>query len=115
MIMKRALIIRKPHIDRILDNGKVWEMRSSKTNVKGRIGLIEAGSGLIVGEATLLGCGDPLCNDEAIRHAKAHQVEDLSLLEKWKYPWFLENPKRYKNPIPYNHPKGAVIWVRLDS
>ena len=40
--------IKKKYLDRILDNGKVWEMRSSKTKITGRIGLIESGSGLIV-------------------------------------------------------------------
>ncbi len=53
MNMTRALIIRKEHLTNIFDNGKVWEMRSSKTNARGRIGLIEAGSGLIVGETFL--------------------------------------------------------------
>ena len=53
--MERALIIQKPWVDLILDNIKIWEMRSTKTNVRGKIGLIEAGSGLIVGEAILAG------------------------------------------------------------
>ena len=112
--MKRALIIKKKYLDRILDNGKVWEMRSSKTKITGRIGLIESGSGLIVGEVDLIGCGNAL-NDEcaALLTADSHQVDDISLIEKWKYPWLLENAKRYDKPIPYKHPKGAVIWVKI--
>ncbi len=112
--MKRALIIKKKYLDRILDNGKVWEMRSSKTKITERIGLIESGSGLIVGEVDLIGCGNAL-NDEcaALLTADSHQVDDISLIEKWKYPWLLENAKRYDKPIPYKHPKGAVIWVKI--
>tara|TARA_R110002096_G_scaffold92501_3_gene209109 strand:+ start:458 stop:682 length:225 start_codon:yes stop_codon:yes gene_type:complete len=43
----------------------------------------------------------------------SHQVKDLSLLKKWRYAWRLCNVKKYNKPIPYNHPKGAVIWVNL--
>jgi hypothetical protein len=111
--MDRALIIRKPYIDLILDNGKQWEMRSKRTTITGRIGLIEAGSGLIVGEVTLIGCGFALSPEQAERTQDLHQVEDLSLLEKWCIPWWLENPVRYKTPKPYDHPKGAVTWVRV--
>lgn len=113
--MKRALIIRQPWVDKIFDSGKVWEMRSGSTMVRGRIGIIEAGTGLIVGEVTLLGSGQPLTEDEAKRHIGAHQVKDIELLKKWRYPWFLEDARRYKTPIPYDHPKGAVTWVRIDQ
>ena len=44
---------------------------------------------------------------------EAHQVDDLSLLEKWCYAWRLCKVKKYDKPIPYDHPKGAVIWVNL--
>ena len=49
--MEKGLIIQKVWLDKIFDEGKTWEMRSTKTKVAGKIGLIEAGSGLIVGEA----------------------------------------------------------------
>ncbi|GAF99913.1 unnamed protein product, partial [marine sediment metagenome] len=29
------------------------------------------------------------------------------------YAWVLEKAKRYDEPIPYTHPLGAVIWVKL--
>lgn len=29
--------------------------------------------------------------------------------------WVLDNAKRYDTPIPYVHPKGAVIWVNLEK
>ena len=58
--MERALIIKKEWVDKILSGGKTWEMRSTKTTVTGVIGLIESGSGLLVGEATLEGVGEPI-------------------------------------------------------
>src|SRR5690554_5374478 len=110
--MKKGLIIQKVWLDKIFDEGKTWEMRSTKTKITGKIGLIEAGSGMIVGEANLLGC----CN-EAIelndKHFDKHKVKDIELLKKWKYAWVLADAIRYENPIPYEHPQGAVIWVKL--
>ena len=58
--MERALIIRQPWIGKILDGSKTWEMRGRPTSIRGRIGLIEQGSGMIVGEATLSGVGDQI-------------------------------------------------------
>lgn len=108
-----ALIIRKPHINNLLNGTKVWEMRSTKTSIRGRIGLIEAGSGLIVGEANLVDCLPALEDEiEAAFNLDKHQVRDLSLLKKWKFPWVIEGANRYDDPIPYDHPRGAVIWVK---
>lgn len=109
----RGLIIKKKWLDKIFDNGKVWEMRTTRTNIRGKIGLIESGSGMIIGEADLVDCGLPLSDYQIQKMYHLHQVEDLSLLRIWKYPWKLEGVKRYSKPIPYEHPKGAVIWVKL--
>lgn len=111
--MKRALIVRKPHIDNILDNGKCWEMRSRPTSITGWIGLIEAGSGLIVGKAFLTSGHIKPSADEINSNAEKHQVQDLVKLDKWCYAWVLEQAERFEKPIPYNHPKGAVIWVKI--
>ena len=112
--VNRALIVRQPWIDMILKGEKVWEMRSKPTKITGRIGLIEQGTGLIVGEVTLERCGRELTN---LVTAKAttvfHKVDDLGLLKKWRYPWVLSNPRRYVSPVPYSHPKGAVTWVKI--
>ena len=110
--MNRGLIIKKEWLDKIFDEGKIWEMRSSKTSIRGRIALIESGSGLIMGEVDLVDCSDkPIARYQS--QFKFHKVEDTDLLKKWKYAWILHSPKRYAEPIPYTHPKGAVIWVKL--
>jgi hypothetical protein len=51
----KALIIKKEWLDKIFDEGKVWEMRTTRTKVTGKIGLIESGTGLIIGEAEIIG------------------------------------------------------------
>lgn len=113
-LLERALIVRQPWIGKILNLEKSWEMRSTKTKIRGRIGLIEAGTGLIVGEANLVDCHDqPISRINKVFGIHLHQVKDQSLLDKWCYAWVLKEVKKYKYPIPYNHPKGAVIWVDL--
>jgi len=115
--MNRALIIKQPWIELILSGQKTWEMRSRPTNVRGRIGLIVQGTGLIVGEVDITDCLAPLTEKE-MHHSPyhlLHMVDEIELLKKWRYAWVLKNAKRYKKPIPYNHPQGAVTWVRLDD
>ena len=113
--MDRALIVRKPWIDLILSGQKTWEMRSRKTHLTGWIGLIEQGTGLIVGKAFLTGGWRKPSEQELIDNMHNHMVEDLSLLKKWCYAWTLEQAERFENPIPYDHPKGAVIWVKFNT
>lgn len=111
--MKRALIVRKEFLDLIFDGGKYWEQRSSKTNIRGFIGLIEAGSGLIMGYVELTDSLPAITPDS--KYYIAHKVKNAELLKKWKYPWVVFGAKRYDKPIPYNHPKGAVIWVDISK
>lgn len=111
--ISRGLIIRQPWIGKILSGEKLWEMRSTATDICERIALIEQGTSLIVGECWITGSVGPLETEHAMRVTEhLHCVEDYALLKKWKYPWLLSEVKRYEEPIPYIHPRGAVIWVK---
>lgn len=114
MKIERALIVQKEHLDNIFAGIKVWEMRSTRTTIRERIGLIEAGSGLIMGEVDIIDSYDPIIKNPE-EYYFFHRVKNVELLEKWRCPWVLFNAKRYDKPIPYRHPKGAVIWVKLDK
>lgn len=111
----RALIVRQPWIELILSGQKTWEMRSTGTSIRGRIGLIEQGTGLIVGECSLDHVGEPIDRFNLGYGHHLHKVDDFELLEKWRFPWVLSGAVRYKTPIEYSHPKGAVIWVKLNQ
>lgn len=113
-MIEKALIVKKVWLDLIFDGGKVWEMRTTKTKIRGRVGLIESGTGLIVGEVNMIGCAERQVpkNKDLIKY---HKVENLNLLDKWKWAWFLMGAKRYETPIPYDHPQGAVIWVNINN
>jgi hypothetical protein len=114
MVENKGLIIKKEWLDKIFNNGKHWEMRSTQTKQRGVIKLIESGSGHIVGECMIAG-SHKVSKDLARQSFSAHQVEDLSLLEKWCFAWRLCNVKKYDKPIPYKHPQGAVVWVNLTN
>ena len=105
-----ALIIKKPHIDNILSGIKTWEIRGSSTKKRGKIGLIESGSKTIVGEVELVDSIE--LTDELIRtNADKHLAKNITY--KKPHAWVLKNAKRYETPIPYKHPLGAIIWVKL--
>jgi hypothetical protein len=110
--VSKGLIIRKEWLDKILYHGKRWEMRSTDTKYRGVVKLIQAKSGLILGE-TILHDSFKVDAELAKRSIDIHQVIDLSLLEKWSWAWSLTNTVKYEKPTPYSHTQGAVIWVNL--
>jgi hypothetical protein len=71
----------------------------------------------VVGIAELVGVVGPLSLKELSsnwRKAGFDRNEHLLRLPyEQTFAWVLQNPKRLRPPIPYNHPPGAVIWVRL--
>jgi predicted transcriptional regulator len=114
----KCLIIKQPWIELILSGKKTWEMRSRPTNIRGRIGLIEQGTGLIVGEVDIVdsfhAAVEFYC--EKAKSFCYHRIDtdDFDLLDKYEYAWVLDNVKRYEKPIPYKHPQGAVVWVNVE-
>lgn len=115
-VIDRALVVQMRWIERILSGEKVWEMRSTKTKYRGRFRLIGSGTGLIFGEVNLVDSLGMLPEEESANSFGKHAIppEENHLLSKYKYPWVLENPYRYRNPLPYRHPQGAVIWVKAE-
>jgi hypothetical protein len=113
-----GLVIREPWIDYILAGTKTWELRSTRTSYPKKIALIRKGSGRVVGTANLVGCEAPIANEsEFARTRKYHQVPSFSMAAKgnWLTPWVLASVKALDQPIAYEHPAGAVIWVKLPA
>ena len=111
----KALIIKQPWIDYILSGSKTWEIRGSKTSKREKIELIQSKSGCVVGSVELVDCIE-LSLDTYRASVDKHQIREGldSLPYKKTYAWVLKNPIRYKEPRPYKHPAGAIIWVNLD-
>lgn len=115
--LERALIVRQPYADLIMTGQKVLEMRSRHTNVRGRIGIIAAGSGEIFGSVELVNSWDYSGESglKGIGGQTLHCVEpkDWHHLDKWCFGWELREPRLFDKPVPYVHPLGAVTWVRV--
>lgn len=114
----KGLIIDSPHIDNILCGKKRWEMRTTGTKQRGTIALIKKGSGQVVGTARLIDSRGPLSEAEMLSNVHQHLIQPDRLrtpgVEKWRHAWVLDDATYLPRPVPYRHPKGAVIWVNLE-
>jgi hypothetical protein len=116
-VAMRALVIRQEPLDKILSGTKTWEIRGSKTLIRETIGLIESGSGTIVGVCELKDCVGPLTLAELERNARRARISanGRNLPYKRTHAWVLANARRLRKPVSYEHPSGAIIWVQLDE
>ncbi len=116
--IEKALIVAEPWISLILDGKKTWEMRSQNIKIRGDIGLIRKGSGLVCGVVKLTGCGDPLTPEEMIKHFDRHKIPahmiESGQVANWNTPWILQDVRKFASPVRYTHKSGAVTWVNLD-
>ncbi|HEY4230276.1 MAG TPA: ASCH domain-containing protein [Thermoanaerobaculia bacterium] len=112
-----AVPIRTPFVGWILDGKKTWEIRSRSTNIRGRIALIEGGSGTVVGTCDLVEVIGPL-TEQDVRDAAGPRMnsrpKDCDGCVG-QFAWVLADVRRLVPPVPYTHPSGAVTWVKLDE
>ncbi len=52
----KGLIIKEAWIDLILDGRKTWEIRGRQTNKREKIGIIQSGTGTVIGTVDLVDC-----------------------------------------------------------
>lgn len=109
-----ALIVDEPWVSKILHGEKTWELRSTHCHKRGWIGLIRKGSGLVVGVARLLDSHGPLSTGE-LQAARARHCVPVEALagSKYRYAWELGGARPLMWPVAYEHPLGAVKWVKL--
>ena len=112
----KGLVIREPWIGMILRGEKVWELRSQPCRHRGRIALIEKGSGEIQGVATLVDDLAPLSRSELLssigKHGVPVQQIDEVMKMRWLRPWVLADVVRLSRSVPYQHTSGGS-WVNL--
>lgn len=116
--LSRLLVVAEPWASFLVDGVKTWELRTSGTAVRGPIGIAAKGTGTIIGAVDLVGAHGPLTPDELAPFEDRHRVDPGSVAAysgpKGLYGWEMTNAQRFETPVPYLHPRGAVIWVRLD-
>lgn len=113
-----AIPIQTPMIDMILDGEKKWEIRSKFTKKIGPVALIRSKSGTVVGTATIsevIQLTPQLAYENtAIMGFRPITKEEAKELDG-QYAWVLKDVVKFKTPVPYKHPSGAVTWVTLDE
>ena len=92
----RCLIVRAPYAGQIVDGEKPVEFRRHHTRIRERIGIIEAGTGFVIGECDLVASIDRPDNDY-----------------DYRIGWVCLRPFRYLEPKKYKHPNGAQQWVNV--
>jgi len=92
--MVHCLFVKAPFAGWIVDGVKLIEYRTRETYIRGRIGIIESGTGTVIGDAELIDCNwNP---------------------QQGFYLWLLRNPRRYITPVPFEHKQGWRTWAILD-
>lgn len=112
----KGLIIKPYWANKILNGEKTLEIRSNNTNIRGVIGIIISGTSKVWGIAELT--DSFLIQDENFEKFKDEHLIDCKREEipyKMIYGWKLENPKRFNEPIDYEHKLGCVKWVNLNN
>ena len=98
----------------ILAGEKTWEIRGSATKMRGPIALIRSKSGLGVGTCDVVDVVGPLTLRQLRASAEKAGVRVKELPYKKTYAWVLDDARPLAKSVPYRHPPGAVIWVKLD-
>lgn len=105
---------------------KTMEIRGSATKKRGRIYLLESGSGLVTGETTIVDCIQIKNKRDWDTYREKHQVLDVEyqgrkiegyLYARTRYDgkiyaWVFKDTVKYDTPRLYEKPKGAIIWVK---
>lgn len=92
--MVHCLFVKAPFAGWIVDGVKLIEYRTRWTYTRGRIGIIESGSGTVIGDVYISGCA-------------WHPAYNL-------YEWHLQDGRRYATPVSFEHKQGCVTWAILD-
>ncbi|TIN43077.1 MAG: ASCH domain-containing protein [Mesorhizobium sp.] len=114
----KALIVREPWIDLILDGHKTWELRTRPTSIRGRIALIRQGSREIEGVVKLVDVLPRLSPSSLADSVEFHRVptgRQREIIEAdWLTPWVFVDAHRFSAHVPFTRPSGPVTWVDLD-
>lgn len=107
------LLMRRQWLDLILDGTKTMETRPSNTKHRGNFYLGLGGS--VFGRATLTDVVHIKDREQWASLREEHRVEREELEYDKTYGWRLENPVRFEPPIPYEHARGAVTWLKFEE
>ncbi len=111
-----GLIVKKRWLNLILSGKKTIEIRGSNTKKIGQpIYLLESGTNLVKGTCIIdstypISCSD--WSEEREKHCVDISYSELKKRYKRPHAWVLRNVKLTEEEWKYEHPKGAIIWVK---
>jgi hypothetical protein len=107
-----GLVIDQPWGGLIANRKKTWEMQTRPTTVRGWIGLVGKSAGTVIGMPCLTGSPPALSQQAHHLPFNKHRVP-LGHRGKFLTPWALARSFTLPGPVPYQHPSGAVPWVKF--
>lgn len=123
----RALKVHECWGELIVSGLKDWEIRSSHTNVRGRIGIMATGKSerQLLGEATLCDCfeltreddgtGRPHIDDHYFNHRLPDMSADAVIASYERvFAWRLVEPVKYNPPVTIKNRQGCVTWIMIN-
>lgn len=109
--LERLLIVKHPWLDMILKEGKRLELRAFPCHFRCLIGL--GSRGILRGTAHVVDCFE-IDDEWKQQNVHLHMVKnDPGFLAQFRYAWLLADVKEINPPIPFSHPSGAQVWVKL--
>lgn len=114
----RGLIVRDPYASQLLSGEKIWEIRGKPTQIRGPVVIVKAGTGQVFGTANLVRVLGPLDLEDLVTarelpEDEREEFERDGLPYCKTYAYVFTTPRPFARPLTYQHPSGAVTWVRL--
>ncbi|ALM75056.1 hypothetical protein TBCH5v1_1117 [Thermococcus barophilus] len=111
----KGLIVKEPFASWIVEGKKVWEIRKSRTKIRGEIFIISKKKA--IGKVKLVDVLGPFTPEELADHKDKH-LADYEFLKKYAkgkklYAWVLSNPQKFEEPKEVLMANGAQIWVNI--
>lgn len=135
----KGIIIQQPHISRIIDGLKIWEIRTRNTTQRVRIALIESGltsvqrkklglkstaewsESRVLGTASLSDViefnSNEICKDE---YFQCHRIPTKDMTkyvkrDKSAFAWILTDVLKFDTPLIVRIKRGIVNWPTLTN
>ena len=100
----QALQIKVPYARAVVQGSKTWEIRNHNTTVRGRIGIAEIGSHLVIGSVNVVAC-NLILKKHFHLHVDKHNVTSLE-----------SSPAaNYKTPFVWDLKSRSPVWLYFDG
>ena len=111
----RLLLVKAPYAQEIVKGSKVWELRSTNSHYRERIGIALAHTQTVIGEVNLIDViqldADSVKANFSKHRVPAEVLKDFVPSGRRVFAWVMANASEYAVAKPYQHPLGAIGWV----